>query len=467
MSETTTPVGTIEHLDPHTLTIEDNVRPSAPITPAFVQSIKENGVLTPVLGHRGDDGTVTVRAGQRRVYAAREAGLATIPVYLVQADAVTTERIVQQMVENDQREALTAGDRAAAFQQLAFEGLSVAAIARRTGTKQKEVKTALAVTENEVAASAIQEHQLTLDQAAVLIEFDGDEEIRADLIQVASTDPAQFEHAAQRARDEKARDKTKADTEADLAGRGYTILDTDPGYYDTDYTRISELLTADDQRVTVEEIKNIEGRAAHVRVYADGDANITYFVHDPKAAGFHTYGGSPSKSGPMTDEQKAERRTLIGNNKAWVSAEVVRREWLTTLLSRKVLPKDTAVVIARALTIHRQAISTATREGNQLAHQLLGLDPSGYFEADKLAALVDQTPARAQHVALAVALGACESVTNKQTWRSPSPTDAAYFSQLAAWGYNLSDVERIVTGDSTADDIAQSNDAAEPATEDA
>ncbi|MGN6759838.1 MAG: ParB/RepB/Spo0J family partition protein [Leifsonia sp.] len=449
MSEiTTTVAGTIKHLDPYTLTIEDNVRPSAPITAAFVQSIKENGVLTPVLGHRSDDGTVTVRAGQRRVYAAREAGLITIPVYLVEADWATAERIVQQMVENDQREALTDGDRAAAFQQLAFEGLSVTAIARRTGTKQKEVKTALAVTENQVAASALQQHQLTLDQAAVLIEFDGDEEIRADLIQVATTDPAQFAHAAQRARDEKARATTKAATEAELAGRGYTILDTDPGYYDTEYTRISELLTADDQRVTIELIDNIEGRAAHVRVYADGDANITYFVHDAKAAGLHPYGGSQTKSGPMTDEQKAERRSLIANNKAWVSAEAVRREWLTSLLSRKALPKDAVVVIARALTIHRQAVSAATREGNELAHQLLGLDPSGYFEADKLATLIEQTPAKAQHVALAVALGACESVTSMQTWRSPSPTDADYFTQLATWGYGLSDVERIVTGES-------------------
>lgn len=450
MSENTTPTGTIEHLDPHTLTIEDNVRPSAPSTPAFVQSIKENGVLTPVLGHRSDDGNVTVRAGQRRVYAAREAGLTTIPVYIVEADEVTAERIVQQMVENDQREALTDSDRAAAFQQLAFEGLSVTAIARRTGTKQKDVKTALAVTENPVAASAIQEHQLTLDRAAVLIEFDGDDEIRAHLIQVATTDPAQFAHATQRAHDEKARAKTKADTEAELASRGYTILDTDPGYYDTEYTRIGELLTADDQRVTVKHIENVDGRAAHVRVYADGEANVSYFLREAKAAGFHTYGGSPSHGGPMTEEQKAERRTLIANNKAWVSAEVVRREWLGTLLSRKTLPKDAAVVIAHGLTTHRQAVSAATRDGNELAHQLLGLEPSHYDQADKLAALIEQTPAKAQHVALAVVLGACESVTSTQTWRTPSPTDAAYFTQLAGWGYSLSDVEQIVTDQANA-----------------
>lgn len=220
------------------------------------------------------------------------------------------------MVENDHREALTDGDRAAAFQQLAFEGLSVTAIARRTGTKQRVVKTALAVTENPVTATAIQEHQLTLDQAAVLIEFDGEDDIRADLIQVATTDPAQFAHAAQRARDEKARVATKANAEAEVAGSGYTVLENDPGYYDIDYTRISELLTADDQRGTVEDIAN------------------------------------------------------------------------------------------------------------------------------------------------AIVVGACESVTSKQTWRVPSPTDTAYFTQLAAWGYSLSDVEQIVIGEQQpTDSPAADNDA--------
>src|SRR3546814_13408183 len=82
----------------------------------------------------------------------------------------------------------------------------------------------------------------------------------------------------------------------------------------------------------------------------------------------------------MTDEQKAERRTLIANNKAWASAQVVRREWLTTLLSRKTLPKDTAAVIATGLTVHRQAVSLATRDGNTLAHELPGIGRGGYWE---------------------------------------------------------------------------------------
>ena len=39
------------------------------------------------------------------------------------------------------------------------------------------------------------------------------------------------------------------------------------------------------------------------------------------------------------------------------------------------------MVIATGLTVHRQAISTATRDGNELAHQLLGLEPTRYFES--------------------------------------------------------------------------------------
>lgn len=445
MADTTTHAGTVEHIDPQSVIIEANVRPSAPLTPAFVQSIRENGVLTPVLARRDGQGNVLVRAGQRRTLAAREAGVATIPVYIVEADEATAERIIQQMVENDQREALTDGDRAAAFQQLAFEGLSVTAIAKRTGTKAKEVKTALAVAENAVAVSAIHEHTLTFDQAAVLIEFEDDDAVRAELIEVATHDPAQFAHAAQRARDERARAKVKADAEADLAGRGFEVLDREPGYYESEFTRIRELVTAEGDRVTVEHIENVEGRAAYVRALWNGEAEVTYFVRDPKAAGLRKVTSSGNASGPMTDEQKAERRTLIANNKAWASAEVVRREWLTTFLSRKTLPKDAAAMIAKGLTIHRQAVSLATRDGNALAHELLGIERGGYWGADKLAALVEQTPAKATHVALAVVLGAVESVTSKQTWRHPSSTDKAYFAQLAAWGYGLSEVEQIVT----------------------
>jgi len=443
---TTTQTGTVEHIDPNTVIIEANVRPSAPITKEFVNSIRENGVLTPVLARRDEQGNILVRTGQRRTLGAREAGVATIPVYVVDADEKTTERIVQQMVENDQREALTDADRTAAWQQLTFEGMSVATIAKRTGTKSGEVKSGLAVAGSTVAASAITEYQLTLDQALGLTEFEDNDQARADLISTAQSNPEQFTHVLQRLRDARLVAQLKAEKIAELTAQGYTVPDSDPSYdyYDKTYTAIRELLTADDEPVTAEHIAEIEGRAAFVNVYGTTDVKVSYYLTDPKAAGFHRYGQTAKE--PMTEEQKAERKTLIANNKAWDSAETVRREWLGEFLTRKTLPKDAPQFIARGLTLHHSTVGTGLQQTNSLAHKLMGVEQSSYYSPDALGAIVEKTPTKALHVALAVVLGGIEESTNRWSWRSPSAHTAAYLNQIEAWGYTLSDVERIAAG---------------------
>jgi ParB family transcriptional regulator, chromosome partitioning protein len=59
-------VGTIEHLDPHTLVLDTNVRDEADLDAEFIASIKEHGVLIPIAAIRASDGQLRVRAGQRR-----------------------------------------------------------------------------------------------------------------------------------------------------------------------------------------------------------------------------------------------------------------------------------------------------------------------------------------------------------------------------------------------------------------
>ena len=83
MSENTTTAPTLVELDPTTLTVDTNVRADAGLTPAFVASVKEHGVLVPVVAHRAEDGIMKVLMGQRRTLAAVEAGQPTIPVHLV------------------------------------------------------------------------------------------------------------------------------------------------------------------------------------------------------------------------------------------------------------------------------------------------------------------------------------------------------------------------------------------------
>ncbi|HEX4100422.1 MAG TPA: hypothetical protein VHY21_07720 [Pseudonocardiaceae bacterium] len=48
----------------------------------------------------------------------------------------------------------------------------------------------------------------------------------------------------------------------------------------------------------------------------------------------------------MTEEQKAARREIVANNKAWDSATTVRRAWLTTFFARKTAPPEAARWIA-------------------------------------------------------------------------------------------------------------------------
>lgn len=99
------PIGTLEHLDPATLDIGDNVRDEASLTEEFLASIAENDVLVPITGVRDRDNAavVRVRNGQRRTLAAREVGLTTVPVYVLPspiaaAGEESIDRIVHQIV---------------------------------------------------------------------------------------------------------------------------------------------------------------------------------------------------------------------------------------------------------------------------------------------------------------------------------------------------------------------------------
>jgi ParB family chromosome partitioning protein len=72
-----------------------------------------------------------VVAGHRRLAAARQAGLDTVPVLVRDLDPVQQQEII--LVENLQREALSPVEEARAYRQLLDAGLSTAELARRVG----------------------------------------------------------------------------------------------------------------------------------------------------------------------------------------------------------------------------------------------------------------------------------------------------------------------------------------------
>ncbi len=451
-------LGTIEHIDPNQIGVETNIRTTIKLDSVFLTSIREYGVLSPVGCRRTEDGTVTLRIGQRRVLAAREAGLATIPAYIVEGDESTVTRLLEQFAENEHRASLTEPERAAVFQQLAFEGLTVPQIAKRTGVKKTVVEAGITVADSEFAGKVATTHEVTLDQAAAILEFEDDPKAVKSLVQYAEDAPDQFRHEVQRQRDDRARRQQVEAEQETLRKQGFTILDRAPYYGEKEYTSIADLVTRDGKPVTIDDLGGITDKYTVVRSAWDGVTSDVY-LREVKAYGFKKKPATGTASGPMTDEQKTARKELIANNKAWVSAEVVRREWLAGFLGRKTLPKDAAHFVATALTAHRSTIASALSGGNRLAATLLGLDAQdsewGQSPIDPVA---EAQPGRAGHVTLAVVLAGIEVSTGKHTWRQPSRTARAYFAQIAAWGYPLSEVEQIVIGTDEVDEPSDSDE---------
>jgi len=83
---------------------------------ALTASVRELGILQPVLVRAAGEGTYELIAGERRWRAAKRAGLPLIPAIIRTVD--DTASLEQALVENLQREDLNPLDEAAAYQQL-------------------------------------------------------------------------------------------------------------------------------------------------------------------------------------------------------------------------------------------------------------------------------------------------------------------------------------------------------------
>jgi len=105
-------------------------------------SIREHGVIQPLIVTAKLDGTFTLIAGERRWQAAQKAGLRTVPVITRQAN--NQELLEIALIENVQRSDLNSLEEAEAYRQLVEEfGLSHEAVAKRVGKSRVAVTNTL------------------------------------------------------------------------------------------------------------------------------------------------------------------------------------------------------------------------------------------------------------------------------------------------------------------------------------
>ncbi len=105
-------------------------------------SIRELGVLQPVLVKQAADGSYELIAGERRLRAAKRAGLTTIPAIVREADRVAA--LEQALVENLHRQDLNALEEAAGYSQLIEDlGLTHEQVATRVGKSRVSITNSL------------------------------------------------------------------------------------------------------------------------------------------------------------------------------------------------------------------------------------------------------------------------------------------------------------------------------------
>lgn len=108
----------------------------------LADSIREIGVLQPLLVREKGDGTYQLIAGERRWRAAQRAKLTVVPVVVREVNELSS--VEQALVENLHRQDLTPLEEASAYQQLAEDfSLTHEAVAKRVGKSRAAITNAL------------------------------------------------------------------------------------------------------------------------------------------------------------------------------------------------------------------------------------------------------------------------------------------------------------------------------------
>jgi ParB family chromosome partitioning protein len=472
-----------------------NVRQDLDLTPEFLASVAEMGVRMPLLITREATGGLRVLEGHRRLAAAVKAGLAEVPCVLdAERSGDEASQFLDMLVANSggYRKNFTPVEEAAALFAAHEAGASRTRIRKSTGRKADEVKTALAVggmSEQAREAAGELASQLTLDQLALLAEFDGDP-AAVEQIVTALRHGYGVEYVAERIRQDQAEAAEHKQLRAGLEAAATPITDDLP----EGAVRLT-VLVHDQDDLTPETHAACPGRGVFFPTWsklhpvhyctnpsAHGHAVRSLLLHSGSSDSADAAAAAVQPDPPVDEPPDPGRRLVIEGNKAWKAASEVRKRWLGNVFARRSAPREAAPFVARQLLTMPDPVRSglAGAPGRELLSQITGRTAAGWLEA------CDTTPAtQLPLLMLAPVVTAYEAAMTegegKNTWRtdrySPCPRReaGAYLTFLASIGYPLSAIEQALadgvpyTGDLPAGPVLgdpdEADNAASPATE--
>ena len=493
--DTTTPAApqVLIELDPsHVAQHPENLRDPGRGIKELTASVAEVGVLVPLIvvpvalvpGHDFPPEVTHVAVdGNRRQAAARAAGL-PLPC-IVRADLAAAKETARTMaVTGLVRDGLTAAEEAHAVATLFDLKYSAAAISRATGRSKTHLATARkAATLTESTADQVAAYPLTIEQLAVIAQYQDEPDAVAALVQAA--EHGQLEHVAAQLRAQQLEDEAVAKRCAELVAQGVTVVQDEPARYGTGPARRLDALRPADTPPGTEleesDHAGCPGHAAYVSAdYYEAettddedlpdelDLSIAYLCTDAERYGhWPRYGNRaahrPTPDGDDNDNddeasaaaerqarqdeaRRAERRALIRLNKEADAAETVRREYLHQCVTVKSRHKAMAAwalsQVVNRDTTHSQWAADYYQNKPTLT-QILGADPRTFAAA---------APAAAHGMILWTHVCAHEESLPRDAHRQVDQGRAAYLLHLQSMGYVLSPVEQQIIDNTTPDD---------------
>ncbi|HVB45644.1 MAG TPA: ParB/RepB/Spo0J family partition protein [Streptosporangiaceae bacterium] len=445
-----------------------NARCDMNLTEEFCASVAAEGVRIPLLVTPGPDGSGwRVIEGHRRLAAAVKAGLPEVPCHIDPARAQDEAGQYVDMLlanSNGYRANYTIFEETAALFAAHEAGASRTRLRKATGRTPAQIKSGLAVgglTTGTRAKAAELDREITLDELALLAEFDGDTDA-TDRLLTAIDHGYPPEHTAQQIRLDRADAAQHAQLLADLQAAGITVTSNLP-----DGAAWLDGLTHDSQDLTPDTHAACPGHGATFSQW--NQLQPLYYCTSPDDHGHasrYARSGTPAgtslpghngttgdiRTGQPDPAADADRRLVVAGNKAWQAAAEVRHRWLATgLFARRGLPRQAQLFLARQLLAMPEPLRTGLPAARHrpLMAAVTGRD-SEQWERE-----CDAAPAgRLTVIALAPLVAAYEHAMTegegRNTWRtgrySPCPrADAGrYLTFLSSLGYELSAIERSV-----------------------
>ncbi|HXK74845.1 MAG TPA: ParB/RepB/Spo0J family partition protein, partial [Bacteroidales bacterium] len=141
----------------------------------LAQSIKSYGLIQPVTVRPIEQGKYQLIAGERRLRAAKLAGLKEVPAYIRTADDIQT--IQMALVENIQREDLNAIEIAISYQRLIEEcNLSQEELSEKVGKDRSTIANYLRLLKLSLQSQiAVRDNKISMGHARAMVVIEDDE----------------------------------------------------------------------------------------------------------------------------------------------------------------------------------------------------------------------------------------------------------------------------------------------------